>query len=33
MTDKAMIITSGEMRLHGENVGFPELKAIFGPAP
>lgn len=32
MMDKATI-TSGEMRLHGENVGFPQLKAVFGPGP
>lgn len=32
MTDKAMI-TSGEMTLHGEDVRFPELKAIFGACP
>lgn len=32
MTDKAMM-TSGEMRPHGEDVRVPELKAIFGACP
>lgn len=32
MIDKA-VITSGEMRLHGEASGSPELQAIFVPAP
>lgn len=32
MMDKAMI-TKGEVRLHGEHEGFPQLKAVFGACP
>ena len=27
------MVTKGEMRLHGKDEGFPELKAVFGACP